>query len=406
MKCNSKRKIRVAFCHIYLSPYRIGFFEELSKSSILDIDFFIGALKPKEITWGVGLENITRNIKFKCHVLFSLKFKGRLIAFNPSLLFRLIKGKYHVFLSGALEFPGTYIAFICSRILRKPFILWFGETCESYRANLKRSFLYRLFRLYVLKPIIKWILTSSSAFIVYGMEQQKHLISLGAPANKIRIALNAHDVSFITNVNINELSFLQEKYKAFLREKCDYPKKIILYTGSLVSSKKLDVLLKAFALLSKEMGDCSLLLIGSGPYKSDLLELAKQLGVSSKVRFLDAIERKELVVFYSLCDLFVLPGPGGVALIEAMYAGKPVIATHECDNAHILIRNGVNGYLVPPGDVYKLYLAMRNILLKDQGTLKEMGHRSREIVQQMCSIDKMVKVFENVILNSVKEREV
>ena len=404
MRYNFKEKVKVAFCHIYLSPYRIGFFEKLSESSVLDVDFFIGALEPKGATWGMGLEKIIKKIRFKYHILFSPKFKGNFPILNLSLPFRLIKGKYHVFLSGALEFPGTYVAFICSRMLRKPFILWFGETSKSFRAAVKRSFLYRLFRLYILKPIIKWILASSDAFIVYGFEQKKHLIYLGAPANKIQVALNAHDVSFITDLDANRFSFLQEKYKIFLKEKYNYSKRYILYTGSIILSKRLDTLLYAFDLLSKERNDVVLLIVGSGPDKSELLKIAEQLNVASNVHFLDAVPREELAFFYDLCDLFVLPGPGGVTLVEAMYAGKPVIASYECDNALLLVKDNINGYLVSPGNIHELYLAIKNILLKDQKTLKEMGHCSRKIVEQTCSIENMAKVFENVILSVMKKR--
>jgi glycosyltransferase involved in cell wall biosynthesis len=399
----SARKIKVAFCHIYLSPYRIGFFEKLSKSSLLDVDFFIGALKPEKVPWGIGLERIIGKIRFKCRILFSLKFKGNFPIFNVSLPFRLIKGKYHVFLSGALEFPGTYIAFICSRALRKPFILWFGETYDRYIRLIKSSFMHKLFRLYIFKPIIKWILKSSDAFIVYGFEQKKHLIYLGAPVNRIHIALNAHDVSFITDVNTNRFSFLQEKYKMFLESKYNYSKKYILYTGSITSSKRLDTLLYAFKLLSKERNDVDLLIVGSGPYKSELVRIAERLNATN-VHFLDAVMREELVFFYNLCDLFVLPGPGGVTLVEAMYAGKPVIASYECDNALLLIKNNVNGYIVSPGDIRELYLAIKNILLKDRKTLEKMGRCSRKIVEQTCSIDSMARVFENVIVGIVKKR--
>lgn len=379
--------IKVAFCHIYLSPYRTKFFGRLYQQNSLSIDFFIGSIKPRGSPWIVNMQTIN----FRHKDLLSLKFKGFPL-FNPSLAFELIKGKYHVFISGALEFPGTYVAFICAQFLRRPFILWCGETSESLKSGIEHSPIYRIFRLYILKPIITQILKMSDAFIVYGLKQKEYLMSLGAPAQRIHIALNAPDVDFLDTTS-DKLEVLKRKYQPYLKIKHELSKKLILYVGQLEKQKRVDVLIKAFQLAVNEKNDAILLIVGSGSQKEELLKIADRY---DNIYFIDYIPREDLAFFYNQCEFVVLPGLGGVALVEALYAGKPAIATNECDNASMLINEGENGHLVSPGNVHELYLAMRNIL-GSADIVEKMGNSSKRIVEQMCSIERMAEVFRNTI---------
>jgi glycosyltransferase involved in cell wall biosynthesis len=387
------QKIKVAFCQYYLAPWRIKFFEKLSQVDDLDIDFFMGSLKPKDSSWIID----SKRIKSKCRILFALKYKD-IPLFNPFLLFRLIHGKYDVFISGSFEFPGTYIAFICSRLLRKPFILWSGETAESLKCGTNLS-LYCLVRKYILRPIINWLLKKTEAFIVYGFKHKEHLINLGASPQKISIALNAPDIDFLV-IPDEKITAFRQKYQFLVNEKLNRHYKVILYVGKLVGAKRVDVLIKAFQLLIKERSDVVLCIVGDGVQREELLKIA---GTNPNIYFLGSIPRESLSFFYGLCDVFVLPGFGGVTLVEALYSGKPVVATNLCDNASILIKDGENGYLVRPGSIDELYTAMKNIL-EDEEKCKNMGISSKKIVQQFCSIESMVETFKNSIVKVLSAR--
>jgi glycosyltransferase involved in cell wall biosynthesis len=72
-------------------------------------------------------------------------------------------------------------------------------------------------------------------------------------------------------------------------------------------------------------------------------------------------------VVYQLCDVFVLPstGPGeswGLAVNEAMAAGKPVIVSDKCGCAVDLVVNGKNGFTFIAGDINDLALKMKTMI--------------------------------------------
>ena len=91
-------------------------------------------------------------------------------------------------------------------------------------------------------------------------------------------------------------------------------------------------------------------------------------------------------------DLFVLPGSGGLALQEAMSHGKPAIIASGDGTEADLVKDGHNGYHVPAGDVFVLRKLLADVIA-DSGRLKEMGRRSREIVENGHNLDAMVDAF-------------
>ena len=128
--------------------------------------------------------------------------------------------------------------------------------------------------------------------------------------------------------------------------------------------KGLANLLQAFARLLTEPGmdHCRLLLVGDGPSRSRLEDLAMTLGISKYVVF--AGMRRDVEQILPLIDLFVLPSlyeGFGIAIIEAMAASRPVVATAVGGIPEIVVQ-GETGLLVPPGDVAGLAGAMCRIL--------------------------------------------
>lgn len=128
--------------------------------------------------------------------------------------------------------------------------------------------------------------------------------------------------------------------------------------------KGLTSLLHAFALLLKEpeMDGCRLLMIGDGRSRASLEGLALALGISKQVVF--AGMRRDVEKVLPLIDLFVLPSQYegfGIAIIEAMAASRPVVATAVGGIPEIVIQ-GETGLLVPPGDIAGLAEAMCSVL--------------------------------------------
>lgn len=110
------------------------------------------------------------------------------------------------------------------------------------------------------------------------------------------------------------------------------------------------------------LGHARLLLVGDGPSRCKLEDLAKVLGIADHVVF--AGMRRDVEKILPLMDLFVSPSQYegfGIAIVEAMAAARPVVATAVGGIPEIVIR-GETGILVPPGDVAELADAMCRVL--------------------------------------------
>jgi glycosyltransferase involved in cell wall biosynthesis len=128
--------------------------------------------------------------------------------------------------------------------------------------------------------------------------------------------------------------------------------KVILFLGRLSEKKSPDMLLQAFASLSKVAEKKSLRLVFAGPdeggMQARLEEMAAQLGVASQIQFAGAIFGEAKWAAYRDADVFVLPSQNenfGNTAAEAVAAGTPVVVTEQCGIAPLLA--DVAGLVVP-----------------------------------------------------------
>lgn len=125
----------------------------------------------------------------------------------------------------------------------------------------------------------------------------------------------------------------------------------ILTVSRLIARKGVDTLIEALA----RSGDSrlSLDIAGEGPQSSTLRELAVARGVGAKVRFHGFADRAALASLHDRADLFVLMSRAescSMALLEAMAAGLPIVASHVGGNAELVV-DGTSGLLVEPEDI-------------------------------------------------------
>ncbi|MEP6957111.1 MAG: glycosyltransferase [Nitrospirota bacterium] len=133
-----------------------------------------------------------------------------------------------------------------------------------------------------------------------------------------------------------------------------------LSVGGPSYAKGTDVLLNAFARLKEHT---ILSVAGSGAEFPVFREMADNLGISRRVRWLGGVARSEMSRHFQECDAFVLPSRGenfGVVYIEALAHGKPLVATY-CGGPEDIVTPS-NGLLVPVGDVGALSNAMQYMM--------------------------------------------
>jgi len=137
-----------------------------------------------------------------------------------------------------------------------------------------------------------------------------------------------------------------------------------IWAGRLEHVKGVDLLLEAVKLLvSRSNRDFSVRLAGKGSLREELELHAKKLGITDRVVFLGRLSREEMQLEMQGADCFVLPSrfeAFGVALIEAMATGLPVIATRSGGPDTLI--NSENGLLVECEDVEGLTGAMEKVM--------------------------------------------
>ena len=138
-----------------------------------------------------------------------------------------------------------------------------------------------------------------------------------------------------------------------------------LYVGRLSPEKGLDTQLRAFVLVLQKLPDAKLVLVGSGPSKSDLQALTTQLGLSSSVEFAGSRDVDALSEEYLKASCFVLPStsePWGLVVNEALAYGCPVVVSHRCGCVPELVIDGVTGYVFAANDADDLANKMLKVV--------------------------------------------
>lgn len=126
--------------------------------------------------------------------------------------------------------------------------------------------------------------------------------------------------------------------------------KVILFVGRLQSDKDPATLFFAFERLLEVRNDVVLVVIGTEDEKKKYTELAKQLSITGKVKFLGYIRHDEIPKYYNIADVYVLTSiweEWSNTIMEAMACGIPVIATNVGANPY-LVKDKKTGFLVPP----------------------------------------------------------
>lgn len=171
--------------------------------------------------------------------------------------------------------------------------------------------------------LTKKFFSSLDGFFIYGELGKKRMIDLGFSASKYHVIYNS--LTDFVDKEIQKSYISDILYKHFRNSN-----RILLFIGRLTLVKQLDWLIKALYELKCLGEEYNLLLIGDGPEKENLRNLAKKLGVYDNVWFYgECYDKKELNTLIYNSDLCVSPGNIGLTAMHALEYGVPVIS-HNC----------------------------------------------------------------------------
>lgn len=162
--------------------------------------------------------------------------------------------------------------------------------------------------------------------------------------------------------------------------------KIVVGVGRLVAKKGFKYLVEAAPSIIKKFPKTVFVIVGDGDQRESLEKLAGRLKVQKNFRFTGYVNYQDLIYYYNLGDIFILPSirdekgnldDQSVSVVEAMACGKPVITT-DFPGYKLVIENGINGFLVPEKNSSAIANSIKK-MIESRDLAKKMGRKSREM---------------------------
>lgn len=251
------------------------------------------------------------------------------------------------------------------------------------------------------KLYLNWVYRHIDKALYVGEENKKYFQKYGLKENQLIFVPHAIDNNrFAEDLGKEALN---------LRGNLGIPEKaiLILFAGKLEEKKNPEILLKAFTEIDgKTEEEVHLLFVGNGVLEERLkadaltiLHTPTQFSVAKRVHFMDFQNQSYMPVIYQSCDLFCLPskGPGetwGLAINEAMAAGKAVLVSDKVGCGANLLKQGINGFIF--NSEYLTDLKEKLKLLMNKEKLNKMGIQSKAVVLKY-SFAEQVKQIKKLI---------
>jgi len=232
-------------------------------------------------------------------------------------------------------------------------------------------FLFHLVK-YLTKPFIKKAYDFASALLFTNPEAAQRCLRLGYAADKKKFIILGHGVDTALFKPINA-----KKSK----------KKILLSVGGLIPLKGHQLIIRALKKIHEQLSNSvELWIVGDGPYKKKLQELAISLGVLGSVKFLGGIEHEKLPGIYNRADVFVMANFQEItpAVSEALACNIPVVVM-ECGGRKFILPNENYGLISKKFDVEDMASKIM-ALLKNPSLQQSIAQKGRKRIIQKFSI--------------------
>src|SRR3989338_8190414 len=176
----------------------------------------------------------------------------------------------------------------------------------------------------------------------------------------------------------------------------------LLFVGRLFPEKSIYTLIKAIPHIIKEYKNIPLMIVGAGYLRPQLEKFVCNLKVDQYVTFLGLISEEDIILAYNASDIFVLPSIAeleGMAVLEAMACGKPIIIANSKESASRYFVDN-NGFLFEPQNAVDLAEKILTII-SNKELREKMGQRSLEISKDY-DIGKSVLKLEQLYYSLLK----
>ncbi|MBU3200971.1 glycosyltransferase family 4 protein [Clostridium estertheticum] len=351
------------------SPYRVDLFNHLIDKSIYDINIIYSSKNEDNRFWKID-KVLLKNSSFlkskTIKIRTKMDYKYIHIPFNIIAKLNDIKPDIVI---GSEYNPTIVEAFIWCKLKKVKYISWSDGTLNSEKNINNIQLILR-----------KLICREANALIASSTATKMAQLKYGAKEERIFISL--------LTVDINKY-LIERDYNRSNKT----PK--LLYVGSLIKRKGLDLLFDAISLVNYEF---VLNVVGEGEEIHNLEDQVQNLGIREKIKFLGYLQQNELKKLYAESDIFVLPTREdcfGLVILEAMCAGLPIICSKYADGVLDLICEGENGFIIEPYNNKQLANTIQN-LLNNPEKIKAMGKSSYTKVDNF-TLENVLKGFDGAL---------
>ncbi|MHC4989915.1 MAG: glycosyltransferase [Planctomycetota bacterium] len=237
----------------------------------------------------------------------------------------------------------------------------------------------------------------ATALLLYDHATARRIVEEGEDPRRVFVALNTRDLTPVVAAR-ERWSATPARLEAFRHAQAIEDGPVVLFVSRLDSTNRLDLLLQAAQRLSGSHPGLTVLVVGKGPTREPLEEMATSLGIADRVRFLGPIyDELQLAPWFLSADVFCYPNNVGLSLIHAFAYGLPVVTTDRVAGPEIeALEDGVNGLLYEHGDAGSLATAIGRII--DDPVLAEtMSAAARRTVHERFTVENMVDGMEAAI---------
>jgi len=239
----------------------------------------------------------------------------------------------------------------------------------------------------------KAVFNNAEIVAVEGPIQAKEVCMIfGVSRSRIRIIPNGVDIDLIKEYT-SKCNLSREDLNV---HDADI---VLINVGRLDKHKGIPYLISALRLLNS-MLNVKLILIGSGVEKRKIYGLIRKYNLENKVIHFENISDRRKFELYKIADIFVMPtlyeGLPTVVL-EAMAVGLPIVASNVSEIPTV-VRNGINGFLVPPANPKAIATSILKIY--DKNLIHIMGRLSRELVRKYdwkLIAKEAIRIYESVL---------
>ncbi len=239
------------------------------------------------------------------------------------------------------------------------------------------------------RAAVRWVLERASALVAQSSNTKAHAAIYYGQTRPIHVIPLPYQPIPFERVSREALQMSREK-------------KYVIGIGRLVKRKAFEDFVRVVARLPEDVVG---LIVGEGPEKEPLQRLAKEQGVSERIRLLGFVSQEQKFQYLAQSDVFLLTSLHegfGIVLQEAMQVGLPLVATNHGGQVDV-IEEGKNGYLVGVGDVESMAERIRMLLAQPEVSDVIREYNQKDI--QTYDAIKIAERYEGIFLQALSAKQ-